>query len=96
MQWASRITALADGLRVGNAELADLIGVDAATIWRWRQGGEPPSHATQHVVAALEQIVESSQVEVLFRAIKAHHLKPRTLKFMQLVFHLSSRGRFSK
>jgi transcriptional regulator with XRE-family HTH domain len=95
-QWADRINALAEGMRVSLPELADLVGVDAATVWRWSKGGDPPSGPTRNVVAALEAILANGKTEALFKAKKAHRLEPRTRELMELIFSMSSRGKYQR
>ncbi|GEM_PF-5703460 len=89
--WKTRIVDLLANLRVGHAELASLIGVDQATIWRWANGkGSPPSHLIQGVVEALERIVALGHTEAFFRAIRVHRIAPHSRQMFEAIFHYSS------
>ena len=88
---------LANDLRVSNAQLADLIGVDPATVWRWTNSDtpvEPPSHVTQRVVEALERIAERGVAEEFFKAIRANGIRPKTRQMLEIIFQFSAEKRY--
>jgi hypothetical protein len=87
--WSKRVTRLVADLRVSQGELAGLVGVDPATIWRWAKGaGDPPSD--QRIVEALERIVASRRVDDFFRALRDHRIQPRSREMLEAIFQFSS------
>lgn len=87
--WKDRILALLAELRVTQPGLAELVGVDPATIWRWAKGaGDPPSD--QRIVEALERIVGARRVDDFFRAVRTHRIAPRSREMLEAIFHFSS------
>jgi hypothetical protein len=91
------MTNLAINLRVSNAELAALIGVDPATVWRWTNSKdpvEPPSHLTQRVVEALERIAERGAADDFFKAVRSNKIRPKTRQMLEAIFQFSAEKRF--
>lgn len=89
---------LTNNLRVSHAELAGLIGVDPATVWRWTSSKdpvEPPSHLTQRVVEALERIAERGVADQFFRTIRAHKIQPKTREMLEAIFQFSTEKRYA-
>src|SRR5258706_10615089 len=94
--WSKRIAALSDNLRVTHADLAGLVGVDQATVWRWiNDKGSPPSHVTQRVVEALERIVAIRRVDDFFTALHRHHIQPRSRQMLEVIFQFSAERSFA-
>lgn len=93
--WATRVSTLIENLRVSQADLAALIGTDPSTVWRWVSNkGEPPSHPTQRIVEALEEIVATEQVESFFRTMRAKQVRPNTREMLELIFFFSGGRRY--
>lgn len=95
--WDQRIRELMANLRVEKTELADLVGVDPVTIWRWaKPDAEEPSYLTEQVVDALEEIVRQNAVEEFFKTIRARGVRPKTREMLELIFFYSGGRRLVK